>query len=375
MVECDLPKVEIAGSSPVSRSMVTKAMFWKKFYFVVILLSCNCFLLCSNGFCKLVKEIFCCGQSETTNDSDNGPSDNQDNNIIMQNDTNINNLKVLDNNNSNNNSVKEVKKNNIDINNILLNVNNKYNWGGTDLNDSGKLYDKFKNIDFSKLELISGNEDLLKKCRMGFKTLFCSATDYRVGKTSIVKVAKEPNFDAAEINTVGFEFFSFYFKTTDNTLMKMQVWDIASGNQYQSLTKDYYNKTNAIIFVYDITNRESFNNLEGYIKEVKKEAEKVAEGCLFFLLGNKLDLIEQKQNPKERQVTIDEAKNFAESNDLIFLGECSAKENRYMPVAENTCYKQENLQDGNCLDGVSGIFKDILSNIVKKQKFQGNKYK
>lgn len=105
MVECDLPKVEIAGSSPVSRSMVTNGLFWKKFYFVVVLLSCNCFLLCCNGFCKWIKEVFGCGQSETTNDSDNGKADNLNDNNILQNGNNINNLKVLDNNNSNNSSV------------------------------------------------------------------------------------------------------------------------------------------------------------------------------------------------------------------------------------------------------------------------------
>lgn len=103
MVECDLPKVEIAGSSPVSRSMLTKGMFWKKFYFVVILLSCNCFLLCSNGFCKLVKEVFGCGQSETTTTSDNVPSDNLNNKNNNIDNNNIGNEGV--DNNSNNDPV------------------------------------------------------------------------------------------------------------------------------------------------------------------------------------------------------------------------------------------------------------------------------
>ena len=93
-----------------------------------------------------------------------------------------------------------------------------------------------------------------------------------------------------------------------------------------------------------------------------------SEGCLFFLLGNKRDLIEQNQDPKPSQVTIDDAKKFADENTLIFLGECSAKDNTYRPFAENTCYEQESLQDGNCLDAVMGIFKDILSNIVKQKK-------
>ena len=286
----------------------------------------------------MVKEVFGCGQSETTNVSDNGPVGNQDNN-------------------------------NIDNNNIPPNDNNNCNCGETDPNDSGNSYGKFKNTDFRKLKLIFDEEvDLSYKYRIDHTTLFCSATDHAVGKTSIFMVVKNPNVIIEGVRrTVGIDFFSFYSKITDNTLMKVQVWDSASATVYKSNTKAYYKKKKAIVFVYDITKGESFKSLEEYIPKVREEASK---GCLFFLLGNKLDLV--KKNPNERQVTIDDAKKFAaESNDLIFLGECSAKENTYMPVAENTCYKQEELKDGNCSEGVSGIFKDILSNIVKKQKFQG----
>ena len=341
MVECDLPKVEIAGSSPVSRSVVTKGMFWKRFYFVVVLLSCNCFLLCCNGFCKLIKEVFGCGQSETTNDSDNGQADNKDNKNIYN-------------------------------NNITTKANNIYKWGDADLNNSGISYNEFKNIDFSKLIILIPDESTPSPdiSIINFKTCFCSATDHRVGKTSIFKVAKQANFDKEEGCTFAPGFFCFDFIINDNTLMKMQVWDTASASHLQSITKAYYKNENAIVLVYDITNVDSFNNLNDYIKEVKKKAaEGVVKVCSFFLLGNKLDLVGQDQ--EKRQIKTVEAKNFAESNDLIFLGECSAKENTYMPVAENTCYKQEELKDGNCSEGVSGIFKDILSNIVKKQKFQG----
>ena len=314
-------------------------MFWKRFYFVAILLSCNCFLLCCNGFCEFVKKFFGCGQTETTNDSDNGQADNKDNK-------------------------------NIYINNILLNANNVYKWGDADFNDSVILYNEFKNIDFSKLELIfDGEVDLSNKCRIDLITLFCSATDHAVGKSSIFIVVKNHTKNIGKVaRTIGVDFFSFHSKITDNTLMKVQVWDTASDSKFKQITNAYYKNKNVIVFVYDITNDESFKSLEGYIKKVKTEADK---GCLFFLLGNKLDLIEQNQDPKPRKVTIEDAKKFAADNDLIFLGECSAKENRYMPVAENTCYKQGSLQGGNCPDGVTGIFKDILSNIVKKQKIQG----
>ena len=302
-------------------------MFWKRFYFVVILLLCNCFLLCCNGFCDRVKKFFGYEQKTTTG---------------------FDFEQVVD----------------LDNNNILPGDNNTDNCGNTGPNDSGNLYDKFKNIDFSKLELIFDQEvDLSNKRRIDFTTLFCSATDYRVGKTNIINVAKKhTNFDENEECTIGLVSFYFYSKITDNTLMRIQVLDSASASRFQLYIKNYYRNKNVIIFVYDITNVESFNNLGGYITEVQGNA---SEGCLFFLLGNKLDLVEQNQDA--RQVTTEEAKKLACDKKLIFLGECSAKNNTYMPVAGNTCYKKESLQNGKCLDGLTGIFKDILSNIVKQR--------
>ena len=48
------------------------------------------------------------------------------------------------------------------------------------------------------------------------------------------------------------------------------MWDTAGQERYKSITKMYYKKSDAIIFVYDITNKESFENLKNLYKEVNQ---------------------------------------------------------------------------------------------------------
>ena len=187
------------------------------------------------------------------------------------------------------------------------------------------------------------------------------STTTRVGKTSILKCLREEEFDDEYEQTDAVYFSTLGYKETSNKKeIKIQNWDTPGDEKFRTIVTAYCNIANAIVFVYDITNGESFKSLEKYIKEVKTTA---SEGCWFFLLGNKLDLIEQNQDQKPRQVTIDDAKNFAESNDLIFLGECSAKENTYMPGSDEVLYCEEkNLieKDGNCTEGLHGMLKDII---------------
>ena len=342
MVECDLPKVEIAGSSPVSRSMVTKGMFWKRFYFVFILLSCNCFLLCSNRFCEVVKKIFGCGQSETTNDSDNGPVGNQNDNNFGEynNKSNNNSVNVGENGYEDNNNSSNEEENNNSNNNLV---------GETLAYDVQKDKNEIDLNGFDTSKIISP-----------FKCVFFSDTT-RVGKSSIITYLKEGEFVEGYVGTIGLYLFQVEYEVKNTDMKeKIQLYDTSGAKERREINYLYIKDANAIVFVYDITNVDSFSNLEEYIKQVNKKA---PSGCWFFLLGNKFDLIEQNQDPKPRKVTIDHAKKFAADNDLIFLGECSAKENTYMPGSDEVLYcKGKGLikVDAKCTEGLHGMLKDII---------------
>ena len=95
----------------------------------------------------------------------------------------------------------------------------------------------------------------------------------------------------------------------------MQIWDTAGQERFKNITASYYRGGNGVLVVYDITDRESFENLNSWLIEIEKNANK---NIYKLLIGNKNDLEEK------RKVTSQEGKDFAESNGMKFL-ETSAK--------------------------------------------------
>ena len=97
--------------------------------------------------------------------------------------------------------------------------------------------------------------------------------------------------------------------------VKLQIWDTAGQERFKDITASYYRGGNGILVVYDITDRESFNNLNSWLIEIEKSANK---NVYKILIGNKCDLEEK------RAVTYQEGKDFADSNGMKFI-ETSAK--------------------------------------------------
>ena len=97
--------------------------------------------------------------------------------------------------------------------------------------------------------------------------------------------------------------------------VKLQIWDTAGQERFKNITVSYYRGGNGILVVYDITDRESFNNLNSWLIEIEKSANK---NVYKILIGNKCDLEEK------RAVTYQEGKDFADSNGMKFI-ETSAK--------------------------------------------------
>ena len=92
--------------------------------------------------------------------------------------------------------------------------------------------------------------------------------------------------------------------------IKLQIWDTAGQERFKNITASYYRGGNGILVVYDITDRESFNNLNSWLIEIEKSANK---NVYKILIGNKCDLEEK------RAVTYQEGKDFADSNGMKFI--------------------------------------------------------
>jgi len=156
-------------------------------------------------------------------------------------------------------------------------------------------------------DLISQDYDYL------FKVLLLGDTD--VGKSSLILRYTEETFNSKLVNSIGVD-FKMKKKEIDGKIIKVQIWDTAGHERFRSITYSYYRGANAIIIVFDITDKKSFLSITEWLKQIEKHAK---ENVFKFLVGNKSDLSE------ERKVTYEEAKEYADEHDLPYI-ETSAKE-------------------------------------------------
>jgi len=101
----------------------------------------------------------------------------------------------------------------------------------------------------------------------------------------------------------------------DEERVKLQIWDTAWQSRFKTINQTYYKGTMGIILCYAINNRESFEKIEYWMKEVREDAN---EDVCIILVGTKSDLSD------ERVVSTDEGRQLAESYGIKFL-ENSAK--------------------------------------------------
>lgn len=110
-----------------------------------------------------------------------------------------------------------------------------------------------------------------------------------VGKTSIVKRFVDNMFDKHQETTIGVEFGSKKFLVSGHQV-KLQLWDTAGQETFLSVTKSYYKSSAAVLVVYDITNRSSFDDLTEWMERLEESANNDITVCI---IGNKTDLADQ----------------------------------------------------------------------------------
>lgn len=99
--------------------------------------------------------------------------------------------------------------------------------------------------------------------------------------------------------------------------LKLTIWDTAGQERFRSLTSSYYRGAQGVILVYDVSNRDSFDNLKSlWLKELNVYAD--LDELILMVVGNKVDLLEN------RQVSSDEGKQLAQDLSALFM-ESSAK--------------------------------------------------
>lgn len=166
-----------------------------------------------------------------------------------------------------------------------------------------------------------------------------------VGKTSIIsKYINGTLPDKVVVPTISVELCTKIITLRNGTQMKAQIWDTAGQEKYQSLSSNYFKRSQGILIVFDITNKNSFNDVKNWVKMI---TDVTNEKCILYLVGNKKDLEDK------RQVSVEAAKKFSKENGITKYIETSIFDN------DNTIDK---------------VFFDLLYNIDKMQSMTMGKY-
>ena len=173
-------------------------------------------------------------------------------------------------------------------------------------NNEKEVEENIENIHMEKLNDFQMNHNYIFR--------ICLLGDSNTGKTSLLTQYCDNNFKESYNNTIGVDFRVVTLKYKD-IISKVHIWDTAGQERFKSIAINYFRSSHGFIFVYDITDEESFDNIEDWIKLATGNTNSI---ILNFLVGNKSD------KEEERKVDKKKAEEFALKNDLIFL-ETSAK--------------------------------------------------
>ena len=119
--------------------------------------------------------------------------------------------------------------------------------------------------------------------------------DSSVGKTNILSRYINNEFKHELLDTIGVELNTKYIKIKGKNA-KLQIWDTAGQERYHSIITSYYKGSLGCFIVYDITNQQSFDDLDKWFEECKLHAHKEAT---IILVGNKCDLEKQRKITKQ----------------------------------------------------------------------------
>jgi len=138
--------------------------------------------------------------------------------------------------------------------------------------------------------------------------------DAAVGKSNLLLRYAHGQFKDEYQLTIGVEFGAKNISINDK-IYRIQIWDTAGQENFRSITRAYYKNSVCALVVYDITNRDSFNNIANWVEDCKNQSPKT---IFMVLVGNKSDLSDK------RVISIDEGRELAEKYNMIFF-ETSAK--------------------------------------------------
>ena len=153
--------------------------------------------------------------------------------------------------------------------------------------------------------------------------------DGQVGKTSFLTRYVDNFFLESTLSTTGVDYRLKNVEIEDGSTIKLQIWDTVGQERFNSIARSYYKGVHAIILIFSVTDRKSFDNVQNWLNQIKEE---VDEQVTLILVANKIDC-------ENREVDSDEGEELANEFNIKFF-ECSAKTGRNIDLAFDELIKK-----------------------------------
>ena len=183
----------------------------------------------------------------------------------------------------------------------------------------------------------------MSKTKKIFEAHIVTLGNGQVGKTSIILRYIDDRFSLNYLSTIGIDSKIKKIIMPNGEQIKVKISDTAGQERFRSIASNYLKKANGILLVYDITSHESFSDINKWLQEINKnECNKP-----MVLIGNKCDLNDQREVPKEEGMGY--AKNVAKN----------------IPFYETSCKSGENI-DKAIMDLVNQIYNKYSGNNINE---------
>ncbi|PFH52577.1 hypothetical protein AMATHDRAFT_1977 [Amanita thiersii Skay4041] len=113
-----------------------------------------------------------------------------------------------------------------------------------------------------------------------------------VGKTSLLQRYTQNKFDPKNTTSTSGAFFVTKKVYVNGLKVRLQLWDTAGQERFRSMAPMYYRGANAALLLYDITSASTFDDIRGWLEELKKNC---SPELIIYIVGAKADLHRQRQ--------------------------------------------------------------------------------
>ena len=182
------------------------------------------------------------------------------------------------------------------------------------------------------------NDSILTKADLEYKIILLGDTS--VGKTCLFKRLTLDIFKERCVSTIGMDKKTFKLKcdltgkdgSTSTKIVEVILTDTAGQERYKAMTKTYYKSSEAALILYDITKKDTFDNVNNWIESINNSTLIDNNKYAIFVIGTKIDLVESGK--RDREVTEEEAIEMCKKYNVEWGGECSNKEYKLEKLKE-----------------------------------------